>query len=323
MTMTDPDTRRRDEALAWIVRVNDSEFLDWPAFQEWLDADPAHPPAYEALATRAENEVDRLKAFARRSPADPVPSAALRLQHAKRREVPRAAIGWALAASLVATIGGYRLLSPQRADRTVETLAGQHRTIRLADGTRIDLNGATRLLIDATNPRAMTLMRGEAAFRVTHDAARPFAVSVGDTRISDVGTVFNVVRDGGTTRVAVGEGAVVYDPSGTPISLAAGQSLEVGSDGARRTGRIAPDFVASWTTGRLAYDGASLATVAADLSRSLGRPVGVAPALAGRTFTGTLTVSDPAHRQAANIAALLDVSVAERDDGWTLLPRRP
>ncbi|MDB5578992.1 MAG: hypothetical protein JWR80_4168, partial [Bradyrhizobium sp.] len=30
MTMTDPDTRRRDEALAWIVRVNDSEFLDWP-----------------------------------------------------------------------------------------------------------------------------------------------------------------------------------------------------------------------------------------------------------------------------------------------------
>ena len=321
--MTDQNLRCREEALSWVVRVNDPEFQEWAAFQQWLDADPAHPPAYEALATRAADGVDKLQASAAQPLADPTPPPAVHRHRTIRRRVSPAVIGWAMAASVLIVIGGYQVLSPQRAAQAVETNAGQHRTIRLADGTRVDLNGGTRLLIDTANPRAMTLTRGEAAFRVAHDAARPFAVSVGGTQIRDVGTVFNVVREGGQTRVAVGEGAVVYDPARMPVPLAAGQSLEVDGTGARRISRTDPTAVASWTTGRLAYDGAPLATVAADLSRSLGRPVAIAPALAGRTFTGTLTVADPAHRRAADIAALLDVSIAERDGGWTLLPRRP
>ena len=40
-----------EEALGWVIRTRDPEFADWEAFTAWLEADPAHAPAYDALMT--------------------------------------------------------------------------------------------------------------------------------------------------------------------------------------------------------------------------------------------------------------------------------
>jgi transmembrane sensor len=38
-----------EEALGWVIRTRDPEFTEWDAFTLWLEADPAHAPAYDAL----------------------------------------------------------------------------------------------------------------------------------------------------------------------------------------------------------------------------------------------------------------------------------
>ena len=48
-------------------------------------------------------------------------------------------------------------------------------TVTLADGTRVTLDGATRLEVRlGARRRQVELVRGEAFFDVAHDAARPF-----------------------------------------------------------------------------------------------------------------------------------------------------
>src|SRR3546814_1819636 len=63
-----------------------------------------------------------------------------------------------------------------------------------------------------------------------------------------------------------------------------------------------------WRTGTPAAAGAPLATVSADLARSLGRPIDVAPAIAAQRFTGTLALGDgEAGATLTRIAPLLGV----------------
>ncbi|QHL90470.1 hypothetical protein GVO57_06010 [Sphingomonas changnyeongensis] len=76
----------------------------------------------------------------------------------------------------------------------------------LADGSRVDLNGGTRIALDRGNPRFARLERGEALFTIVHDEARPFEVHAGDAVLRDLGTVFDVVREPDRLRVAVAEG---------------------------------------------------------------------------------------------------------------------
>ena len=76
-------------------------------------------------------------------------------------------------------------------------------------------------------------LTGEATFTVRHDAAHPFVVVAGDHRVQDVGTTFNLVRDRGRFSVEVIEGAVLYDPDGAAVPLAAGQTLRADRRAAR------------------------------------------------------------------------------------------
>ncbi|WP_204309887.1 FecR family protein, partial [Klebsiella michiganensis] len=70
------------------------------------------------------------------------------------------------------------------------TAAGERREVALTDGSKMILNGDTRVaMIDA---RHAELIEGEALFEVRHDAAHPFIVKTGDVTLEDAGTVFNV-----------------------------------------------------------------------------------------------------------------------------------
>src|SRR3546814_9914530 len=66
---------------------------------------------------------------------------------------------------------------------TIATVPGARRTIDLADGSRIELNGDTRITLDKAAPRFASLDRGEAMFHVRHDDSDPFVVMVGDDKL--------------------------------------------------------------------------------------------------------------------------------------------
>ncbi len=297
----DQDTR----ALDWVVRTGDPAFDDWEGFQAWLEADPRHAAAYHAVALDVEDM------------AAATPAAPAAVVHRPRRWPAWA--GGAVAASL-ALVAGYAALDTRADPYAVETRAGAMRTVSLADGSAVTLGGATRVMLDRNDPRTATLERGQAMFVVRHDARDPFEVRVGDARLVDVGTAFDVKRTRGETRVAVSEGAVDYNPGSDGIRLTRGQGL-VATDGAAvRVLAVDVAGVGSWRNSVLAYEGATLAEVADDLSRALGVDLRADPAVARRPFSGSIATSkldgDP-----ARVAPLLGVAVRRRGGHWVMTAR--
>ncbi|MEL0157270.1 FecR domain-containing protein [Sphingopyxis sp.] len=300
------------EAVGWFVRQRDPAHADWPAFTAWLEADPAHAAAYDwvAIADAAMTE-----ALAARPLAADRPDAAPANDNAPgffRRY-------GAVAAALLVAVSAwpvYRVAVPTYA---VETALGEQRSVTLDDGTVIDLNGGTRVTLDRRNPRIATLESGEAVFRVTHDPADPFTVVSGDMRLRDVGTVFNVAREDGRAEVSVAEGAVMFDPDRAALLLRAGQRLHIAHSGAAPVvTRVDPATVAGWKTGRLDFTATPLSDIAPDLSRALGAPIAVDPAIADRTFTGTILIDGKDKAAIEKIAILMGVSARKVGEEWRL-----
>jgi transmembrane sensor len=314
--MTDTPSPSDDiaaQAVLWLVRVGDPDFVDWAGFELWLAADPAHADAYHAAADAESRMVATLAQDAGRPTATP---AVDRTARSMRRHAPW--LGGALAASLV-LVASFAMLRPGAVPTVYETGPGAHREAVLADGSRIALNGGTRVTVAANDPRTIRLERGEALFTVRHDPAHPFTVAVGDSTIADVGTVFDVVRDRSATVVAVGQGTVLWNPSREAVRLEAGYGLR--ADDAGGTIERAPVDVASvggWTRDQLSYDGAPMAAVAADLSRSLGVAITVSPDAAMRPVRGVLALQGGADVAVPRLAALLGLHARRDDHGWRL-----
>jgi transmembrane sensor len=306
--------RIEQEALDWVIRLAEPDFADWDTFDAWLATDPAHGEAYWPMA-----EADRMIGAA--LAATPHASVSDIAAYRARRWGP--IVGWAIAASLVAIVGSYALLrAPAAGDMIVETRPGVTRALELPDGSHVALNGGTRIVVNPENPRQVRLDRGEASFAVRHDASRPFTLGVGSAVIVDIGTRFDVIRDGGEIRLAVAEGAVRYDRDHRTQTLGAGQTLRA-ADGADTIalGSVDPAFVSGWRTHRLVYDRAPLPTVVADLTRTTGLEVSLSPDLADRAFTGTISTDGPGEDVVARFAAMMDVRAARRAHGWILTRR--
>ncbi len=297
-----------EQAIGWLVRLRDPLFDDWDGFTAWLEQDPRHTDAYERAALADEAAVEALTAPQPR-PILPAPE--------RRAPNRRLALGAMLGASLVAFFGLQTLRS---ASHVIETAPGEHRSITLASGDRIDMNGGTRLILDGDNPRFAELDAGEALFTVRHDEANPFIVEAGGTVLRDVGTVFNVTQGENGLHLAVSEGAVEYDPEGQRLLVSAGRALRATPGAQPRLLEVAASDVAGWRQGRLVYAGAPLRDVAADLSRNLGVPIAV-EGDGARPFVGVIQLdrSDPAFYR--RLGPLLGVDVRQAGDGWTLVAR--
>jgi len=126
--------------------------------------------------------------------------------HIDAMPVKRAGAGkkWMVAASLfavasVATLGFYNrariqdIVSPI-AQKQFSTVNGQVASLTLADGTKVWLNGGSKLSYPEAfrgNKREITLT-GEAFLEVAHDATKAFIVHTGSIRTQVLGTSFNV-----------------------------------------------------------------------------------------------------------------------------------
>ncbi len=303
--MTMAEDRVTEEALAWLIRINEADFRDWEAFEDWIDRDPAHAIRYRRLATADAEVAAELR-------SRPLASSVQQRRPMLRRVVFGTSLA-AIAASLL-------LLIPRHERSfTIEAAPGVPRSIVLASGDRIDLNGGSRIVVEHGSGRHVRLDRGEALFTITHNAAQPFTVDLGETSVRDVGTVFNVARDGdGAIDVAVSEGSVLFDPEGVARPLARGDALRMGAhSNTIMVAKVDPGAVGSWHTGRLQYGGARLSEVAAGISRAGGYPVAVAPSVAERRFTGTLVIGDR-RTLVTRAAAVLGLEAQKKGDSWQL-----
>ncbi|WP_260583216.1 FecR family protein [Sphingopyxis sp. PET50] len=310
--MTSDTTAIEARAIDWVIAQRDPGFADWDGFADWLAEDTAHAAAYDAVAL-LDADLDAL-------PARPASLVAVNDEApAPRRPSRRAWFGGAIAAALVAAIALPNLGLFGDPDR-IQTAAGEHRTLTLADGSKIEINGGSVVLLDEDRPRFARLESGEAMFHIVHRERDPFVVEAGGNRIVDLGTAFNVVRRDRQTAVAVSEGIVVYNPGRDNVRMLAGESIEAG-DGDKtppKVRRIDAASIGGWRSGLLVYPGTPLTVVAEDLRRTAGMEVAIAPSAAGIGFRGALVVSDDRTRTVADLAALSGTRAERRGDGWVL-----
>lgn len=319
----DPQDPIETAAILWHIRLRDGDDAAWAQFVEWLAADPRHAAAYDRIEA-ADLALDPLlHGLVFREAANDELS-----DHdtTRRRRWRRGALaGGLIAASLVAVMVFGPHLGSARYD--VVTGPGEHREIALDAGTTIMLNGSTRMTLDHNDPRFAALTSGEALFHVRHDSAHPFTLTMGERRVVDLGTVFDVVRDSAGVQVAVSEGKVAYQPDASrsgaqDVPVTAGQALTdtEGSDTIRVI-QAPPGSVGGWRKGRLVYAAAPLARVARDIGRTLGLRITVAPAIALRLVSGSIELTGHGAAEAARLGAVLDVTITTSADGWKIEPR--
>ncbi len=303
----DPEDELMKEATAWTLRLRHAGAGDWEEFTGWLEADPRHWPAYREVA-RADLRIGAL--------LEQVPERTAANDGAKwgRRGFIAAAAAAAAAAAIF-----YVSLPPAPTLYAIETGPGERRSIELAESTRIDLNGRSRIILDKENARFARLERGEALFRVRHLPDNPFRVEASDAQIRNVGTVFNVLNEGDTLIVEVAEGAVLFSADGDQLSLVAGKML-ARQAGRTTTGSRLPATIGTWRRGELVYSSASYASIARDLARNTGIDVQASPGLGGRRFSGVILLDGDREALRRRVSLLLGVNVQLAGEGWVLAP---
>lgn len=308
----------RQQAIGWAAATRDPDFAGWDDFTAWLEADPAHARAYDAVQFALE-EADAV--LAAQPAPEPAPEPEPEHEPVAANDNPpgwlagrRAFAGGAVAAALALVITSVLWLSP--GSGTVHTTApGETRSIALGDGSTALLAGGSRLAVEG--PRAARLEGGQALFTIRHDDARPFVLDAGGTRLVDAGTVFDVRLAGETLDVAVSEGAVVVAPQGQAIRLDAGMRA-VRKGGRYRVGAVDPAGVGEWRRGRISFDDASLAEIAADLTRATGMTFTAAK---GDTrLSGSIAVA-AVRADPRVLEALLGADVEPQGDGWVIAGR--
>lgn len=294
---------RREAALEWLVRTNDPEFDRWDEFTAWLEESPANADAYHALLG---SEAELLPLV------ECLPPAA---EPARRRDRLRLA--------MVAGVAGFAALAtaviaPRMMPVDYSTGPGEVRIIALGGQDQLVMNGDTRLQLAGWDRREVRLEQGQLLLRLRNPDGEKVQVMSGDLELVDVGTIFEVSRDGHETRVLVSEGAVIADPDGARLKLASGQRLDT-EDGATVLQAVAADVssVGSFERGQLAYLDEPLDNVVADIRRSTGIDISASAAISTRRFTGTLSVAE-VKRDPRSLEPLLGISIERSGQGWRL-----
>lgn len=257
----------------------------------------------------------------------------------RRRSFVGIAAGFALVVAGGAAAGWLALHRPPRAAAGAEhpafsiisTAPGQRLSLRLSDGTLVSLAPGSTLRTPADygrRDRAVEL-QGEAAFTVTHDSTRPFAVRTPRAVATDLGTRF-VVRayaDDPATDIVVAEGRVAVRQAmttGRPLpadSLILGwrERARVAGDGHLEFTRgIALDDYFAWTEGKLIFEGTPLREAARRLGRWYDIDVRLEPGTIGDRRLFAAVENEPATDVLRTIATSLDLRLSRAGRVFTL-----
>lgn len=204
-----------------------------------------------------------------------------KMQAAETKVVPlKPRRNWmAIAASIALVVGCiaiwqvYNNTSPA-AIVAISTKPGEHREVKLPDGSTLMLNENSRIAYAPDmhqNPVRRITLSGEAYFDVVKDPSHPFIIVTDYATVQVLGTAFNVraYRHELQTEVEVERGKVSLQgkTSDEALMLGAGQRGICRPDGSLAQ-KKAPELQAhSWRTGKLSFRGTSLDRVVEALER--------------------------------------------------------
>lgn len=280
----------RDQADSWIARLNSDlcKSQDEHEFAVWLAQSPAHRQAFDQQLDLFQQlgALDGLSLDERRQPASSGSTEAVDQPSSDEAcQQPRAATelwpkwaqasSWgALACAATVLLAVFWPASPSSNRLHYSTGPGEIRSIKLSDGSMLQLNTRSAISIDFSDKlRQLTLTRGEAYFDVAKDRQRPFSVNLGDSSVTAIGTSFNIYRRGDSAQVHLTEGiiSVAAAEIDSPRQISQGQSFQLSSAG---IDQLQPQtHQPDWLDGNLDFDNTPLAEAIAELNRYLRQPV--------------------------------------------------
>lgn len=298
-------TRHRaieQEALHWLIRKEEPDWSEGAQAElaHWLDASDAHKAAFwrAEYGWRKADRIRALGAEGHRAPARPA-----------------LAVGWRpalIAASLVIAValGSYWTVpeprtAPHLAQTRYATPVGARITVRLTDGSKVELNTATVMRAAVSRQkRELWLDSGEAYFEVAHREGLPFVVHAGKQRITVLGTKFSVRRDGDRVVVNVLEGRVRVEDgasNGDHASIIGAGDFAVARGPSTLVTTKSEEHVESalaWRDGMIVFDQTALSDVVAEFNRYNRKPITMGNDEAGEIRIGGAF-------QASNVDAFL------------------
>jgi len=153
-------------------------------------------------------------------------------------------------------------------NRLITPRGGEYAVV-LADGTKVWLNAESELHYPVHFPEheREVHLKGEAYFSVSKQAGKPFVVCVGDSRITVLGTEFNVrnYQDEVVATTLV-KGAVRIHDAGRECDLTPGQQAVIEADGIR-VREVDTDLYTAWKDGYFIYREKTLEDIMKELSR--------------------------------------------------------
>lgn len=303
-----PEGTVAEQAAAWLLRLNDPACSDDDrrTFDAWLGACDHHAEEYR----RFQHLWRRLDGIPAARPAG--------------RPGRIAAFVAALALGIGLLIGRHLGVPAAATEETIATAIGETRQVKLADGTTVDLNADSRLVVsmDAAT-RRIRVERGEALFAVADDPARPFEVHAGAGVLRDIGTTFDVTLAGENVTVGVVEGAVEVRLSGSheKAVIGGGERIAYSPAGLSPPGRFDGEAATAWRSGRFVFREMPLGEVVEQLNRHHPRQTVLADArLARLRVSGAFRIADREGLLTA-VEALYPVRREEAEAETRLVPK--
>ncbi|HEV7310052.1 FecR family protein [Ensifer sp.] len=272
-------------AAAFVARLQsgDATEMDRQALERWLAENPDHQAAYDELRVLWSDLGDV-----------PIPAGRLGELRAQRRRRVAGFVGLCLAAGVailsLSTPYGDRF----RAD--YYTGVGEVRRIALEDGTQVDLNTDTALVVRYDEGRrTVRILRGEAFFAVAKNPLRPFVVEDGALSAKALGTRYAVrtAGGGGAADVQVEEGRVEVEAAGQKTVLGAGEAATIDRQGRISLSRADVAAGTAWRDGKLVFSRRPLREVLSTLERyRRGRILLIDPAAGALEVSGIFDLKD-------------------------------
>lgn len=153
---------------------------------------------------------------------------------------------------------------------TVSSVRGQSSKVTMPDGSEVWLNGESSVVYSSSfgiNNRNLEL-KGEGFFSVNKNADLPFVVNVGFTRVTAVGTAFNVDAYRGVDNVVVTmeSGRVVIDNNDKRTEIISGQQAFVTLKGVY-VKDVDFELFTSWRNGQIVFKDETLFTITSQLEK--------------------------------------------------------
>lgn len=312
-----------EEAALWVARHLGGP-VDATAFSQWLAGAPGRREKFDALwKTCFDDAVTQELLRQDRVAQDNQPPPAVAPDPVPHRKGGRVAL-WTGAAAAVLAIGVFALPAVRFAmlpPQTYQSATGQVRSVTLADGSTVMLNGASRISARiGEGRREIALEAGEALFDVRHDPARPFTVVAGDGRVTVLGTRFDLALNRRNVDLEVERGLVRFERT-------TGDTKPVLVPAAHRStladGRIAePTAVAEtkdeWREGWLRVTAMPLEQIIPRLERWTDKAIIVKDkALLRKQIAGRFRLSDP-KTVLDNLGTLYGFRVEDRGQAYVL-----